>query len=281
MTHPKVPDWQAHWPRNQPYIRTLRAFEDAEALFHNGDRDGCVEAIGKILCDPTIPSYFHLRSCILFITIEDNWEDADFWRREAENVYKVILRREFQLKGKYAPRWLMDIRDELDQWAEQRRQDLMKSVFGGGEEEDDFDYEIKDEDGDEDDFDYEIKDEDGDVDEDMKDDSEEIHVKIEGFEQGDRTEDMEEDARNTQPPTTHRSPTRGPRTSTAAGTPLTFPSRFLGFGVRSTATSPAPSKVVNTPTGSVPRSNPFAVCGRGERKLWWCSKCQCLHRVVE
>lgn len=219
------------------------------------------------LSDPTIPSYFHLRSCILFITTEDNWEDADFWRREAENVYKVILRRGFQLKGRYAPRWLWDIRDELDQWAEQRRQDLVKSVFGGGEEEDDFDYEIKDEDGDED--------------EDMEDDSEEIDVKIEGFEQGDRTEDMEEDPRNTQPPTTHRSPIRGPRTSTAAGRSLKFPSRFLGFGVRSTATSPAPSKVVKTPKGSVSRSNPFAVCGRGERKLWWCSKCQCLHRVVE
>ncbi|KAI4710823.1 hypothetical protein J4E89_004413 [Alternaria sp. Ai002NY15] len=220
MTHPKVPDWQAHWPRFQPYVRTLRAFEDAEALFHN-----------------------------------------------AGNVYKVILRRECQLKGKYAPRWLMDIRDELDQWAKQRRQDLTKSVFGGGEDENYFDYEIKEEDDNED--------------EDMEDDSEEIDVKIEGVEQGDRTEDMEEDPRNTQPPTTHRSPIRGPRTSTAAGTPLTLPSWFLGFGGRSTATSPTPSKVVKTPTGSVPRSNPFAVCGRGERKLWWCSKCQSLHRVVE
>ncbi|KAI4660794.1 uncharacterized protein J4E79_005362 [Alternaria viburni] len=138
----------------------------------------------------------------------------------------------------------MDIRDELDQWAEQRRQDLMKSVFGGGEEEDDFDYEIKDEDGDED--------------EDMEDDSEEIDVKIEGFEQGDRTEDIEEDPRNTQPPTTHRSPIRDPRTSTAAGRPPTFPSWFLGFeALYHEATRSQFAEGVSASFGGAPSVDPY------------------------
>ena len=74
--------------------------------------------------DPTLPPFFVIKNCVLIASALDNWHDANVWRLSAEQTYVTTLHNAQRKHDEEALAVLVGIRQELDELATFRHEDL-------------------------------------------------------------------------------------------------------------------------------------------------------------
>ncbi|OAL47506.1 hypothetical protein IQ07DRAFT_633850 [Pyrenochaeta sp. DS3sAY3a] len=95
-------------PYEEQYYAALKFMED-------GEEEKCVAACKRNLLDPTLPTLYMIRNCLLVACACETWDEGDVYRRAAEEMYNGQFEEATQKCDKDALEALEILRSNLDE----------------------------------------------------------------------------------------------------------------------------------------------------------------------
>jgi len=90
----------------------------------------CQEACKYNLSDRTLAPYWKLKNYPLFISASGDWDEAEKWRKSAEDIYSGVLEEvgKGKMRSDTEQQALRELREELDQVKKWRKKIIRRMI---------------------------------------------------------------------------------------------------------------------------------------------------------